>query len=121
MVLVVGANSAEQDEISRCLQPYYRVLRSTNITEASAQLSKTLPAVMVLDPDLPDGDGIEWLRRLRANPATQSMVVACVTRRSTVREKVIGFLAGADDYVIHPIDADTFAYRISLLARIGRH
>lgn len=118
--LVVDANAAERDQISRCLQPFYHVLSATTIGEATTLVRRTLPTVVVLDPDLPDGDGIEWLRSLRSNPATRTLVVACVTRRSTVREKVIGFLAGADDYVIHPIDVDSFAYRISLLARIGR-
>lgn len=118
--LVVDANLAEREEIARCLHPYYRVLKATSVGEAMTQLRQRLPAVVVLDPDLPDGDGIEWLRYLRSNPATQTLVVACVTHRSSVREKVIGFLAGADDYVIHPIDVDTFAYRIALLARIGR-
>lgn len=118
--LVVDANLAEREEIARCLHPYYHVLKATSVGEAMTQLRQRLPAVVVLDPDLPDGDGIEWLRYLRSNPATQTLVVACVTHRSSVREKVIGFLAGADDYVIHPIDVDTFAYRIALLARIGR-
>lgn len=118
--LVVGANVAEREQISQCLQSFYRVLTANSLHDAMAQLPRFRPTVVVLDPDLPDGDGIEWLRRLRADPATKSLVVACVTHRSTIREKVMGFLAGADDYVIHPIDPDTFAYRVALLARIGR-
>ncbi len=118
--LVVGANFIECEQIARCLQPFYRILTAGSAGEAMAHVRQIRPAVVVLDPDLPDGDGIEWLRRLRADPATKSLVVACVTHRSTVREKVMGFLAGADDYVIHPIDPETFAYRVALLARIGR-
>ena len=93
---------------------------ANNLSEATIYVRQVHPAVVVLDPDLPDGDGIEWLRRLRADPATKSLVVACVTHRSSIREKVTGFLAGADDYVIYPIDLETFAYRLALLARIGR-
>lgn len=118
--LVVDANPAEREEIAQCLQPFYQILQANSVGEAMTHLRQIRPAVVVLDPDLPDGDGIEWLRYLRTNPATQTLVVACVTHRATVREKVMGFLAGADDYVIHPIDVDTFAYRIALLARIGR-
>ena len=118
--LVVDANTAERERITQCLQPFYRVLMANNLSEATIYVRQVHPAVVVLDPDLPDGDGIEWLRRLRADPATKSLVVACVTHRSSIREKVTGFLAGADDYVIYPIDLETFAYRLALLARIGR-
>jgi DNA-binding response OmpR family regulator len=118
--LVVDANAVEYEKIARCLEPIYRILKAVALAEAMQHLQQAHPAVVVLDPDLPDGDGIEWLRYLRANPATQSLVVACVTHRASVREKVTGFIAGADDYVIYPIDPDTFAYRVALLARIGR-
>ena len=118
--LVVDANTAERERITQCLQSFYRVLMANNLSEAAIYVRQVHPVVVVLDPDLPDGDGIEWLRRLRADPATKSLVVACVTHRSTIREKVTGFLAGADDYVIYPIDPETFAYRVALLARIGR-
>lgn len=118
--LVVDADSAEYEKIARCLEPFYRVIKATALGEAMQRLQQALPTVVVLDPDLPDGDGIEWLRYLRANPVTQALIVACVTHRSSVREKVVGFLAGADDYVIYPIDPETFAYRVALLTRIGR-
>jgi DNA-binding response OmpR family regulator len=118
--LVVDANSSESEKITHCLEPFYRILKATALGEAMQYLQRALPAIVVLDPDLPDGDGIEWLRYLRTNPATQAVVVACVTHRSSVREKVTGFLAGADDYLIYPIDPETFAYRVALLSRIGR-
>jgi DNA-binding response OmpR family regulator len=118
--LVVDADPAEREQIAQCLQPFYRILKATGLTEATMQLRQTQPSVVVLDPDLPDGDGIEWLRYLRGNPATRALVVACVTHRKTIRDKVNGFLAGADDYVVYPIDPVTFGYRVALLTRIGR-
>jgi two-component system OmpR family response regulator len=119
--LVVAANPADTRQIAECLQPFYRVRNATSLAEAALQLRQEQPTVVVLDPDLPDGDGMEWLRYLRSNPATQDVVVACVTHRATIREKVSGFLAGADDYVIYPISRETFGYRVVLLARMGRH
>jgi len=120
MALIVDANSVEYEQIARCLQPFYRVLQGSALGEAMTYLRQVQPTIVVLDPDMPDGDGFEWLRYLRSNPATQRLVVACVTHRSSVRDKVTGFMAGADDYVVFPIDPETFAYRVALLARIGR-
>jgi two-component system, OmpR family, response regulator len=119
--LVVVANSAEYEQIMYCLQPFYLSVQATSIDEATRQLQHLQPVVVVLDPDLPDGDGMEWLRYLRSNPATRELIVSCVSHRSTVRDKVTGFIAGADDYVIYPLNRDTFGYRLALLTRIGRH
>ena len=50
---------------------------------------------------------------------TRDVVVAWVTQRVTVGDKISGFIAGADDYVIYPINLETFGCRVTLLARIG--
>jgi DNA-binding response OmpR family regulator len=122
MALVVAAHAAEYEQIAHGLQSFYRMVKATTLGEATTRLREEKPAVIVLDPyDLPDGDGLEWLRYLRNNPATQDLVVACVTTHSSVRDKVNGFMAGADDYVVPPINGETFAYRLRLLVRIGRH
>ena len=119
--LVVAAKSAEYEQIAHCLQPFYRSVKAISIDEATRQLQQMQPAVVVLDPDLPDGDGMEWVRYLRSIPATRDLIISCVTHRSTVRDKVSGFIAGADDYVIYPLNRETFGYRLTLLTRIGRH
>ena len=119
--LVVAAKPAEYEQIAHCLQPFYRSVKAASIDEATRQLQQMQPAVVVLDPDLPDGDGMEWLRYLRSIPATRDLIISCVTHRSTVRDKVSGFIAGADDYVIYPLNRETFGYRLTLLTRIGRH
>ena len=56
--LVVGANFIECEQIARCLQPFYRILTAGSAGEAMAHVRQIRPAVVVLDPDLPDGDGI---------------------------------------------------------------
>jgi DNA-binding response OmpR family regulator len=122
MALVVAAHATEYEQIAHSLSSVYRMVKATTLGEATVRLRQEKPAVIVLDPyDLPDGDGLEWLRYLRNNPATQDLVVACVTTHSSVRDKVSGFLAGADDYIVPPINSETFAYRLRLLVRIGRH
>jgi DNA-binding response OmpR family regulator len=120
LALVVAANPEEFEQIARCLQPFYRMVKATTLQEADLNLPEARPTVVVLDPDLPDGDGVAWLRQLRRDPANQDLIVACVTHRSTVRDKISGFLAGADDYVVYPIDSETFGYRLTLIVRIGR-
>lgn len=71
--------------------------------------------LVLLDLGLPQLDGIEVLRRLRArrNP----LPVLIVTARDAVQDRIAGLDAGADDYVLKPYDLDELLARIRALIR----
>jgi DNA-binding response OmpR family regulator len=46
------------------------------------------------------------------------LIIACVTHRSSIRDKVAGFHAGADDYVVKPVNVETFMWRVVLLTKM---
>jgi DNA-binding response OmpR family regulator len=69
----------------------------------------------VLDLGLPRLDGVEVLRRLRGRG--QVLPVLILTARDATGDKVIGLDAGADDYLVKPIDLDELAARARALAR----
>jgi DNA-binding response OmpR family regulator len=70
---------------------------------------------IVLDIMLPGLDGLSVLRRLRARKA--SMHILLLTARDTVRDRVIGLEAGADDYLIKPFALEELLARIAALCR----
>jgi DNA-binding response OmpR family regulator len=73
-------------------------------------LVKTMTALVVLDLNLPDQDGLEVCRRLRARPAAPQVLV--LTARDDEADVVLGLDAGADDYLTKP-------FRLAeLLARV---
>jgi DNA-binding response OmpR family regulator len=76
------------------------------------------PAILLLEVDMPDGDGKMLIKQLRESPTLRNMIVCCVTRRSGIKDKVAGFQAGADDYVVKPVNLQTFMWRVVLLSRI---
>ena len=119
-VLIVEPDAAQQQRIAQCLPERYRVIGVTNLSDAMKQMAKQHPTIIVLEPDLPDGDGLAWVQQLRKSPATRAVVVICATHRATVRDKIAGFHAGADDYVVNPIDPDVFPSRLSLLMQVRR-
>jgi DNA-binding response OmpR family regulator len=119
-ILVVEPDTEQQQRIMRCLQARYRVIGAAKLAEAREQMARQHPPVIVLEPDLPDGDGLAWVRQLRENPATHAVIVICASHRSTPRDKISGFRAGADDYVVHPIDPEVFPSRLSLLMHVKR-
>jgi len=78
------------------------------------------PDLILLDGELPGLDGIEVLRRLRANLATRAIPVIMVTGRAGVRERVAGLRSGADDYVVKPFEPDELVARIESTLRRSR-
>jgi pilus assembly protein CpaE len=79
------------------------------------------PDLIVLDIMMPDMDGFEVCRRLRADPTTATVPVIMFTAKNMVDDKVTGFQAGADDYLTKPVHPDELATRVeALLARSAR-
>jgi DNA-binding response OmpR family regulator len=73
---------------------------------------------LLLDRNLPDGDGAKLLRQLRA--AGNFMPVLMLTARDTLDDKIEGFVAGADDYLVKPFALKEVELRLlALLRRSG--
>jgi len=71
--------------------------------------------VVLLDLGLPGGDGLGFLRTLRARG--QSLPVLIITARDAIADRVAGLDAGADDYLTKPFDLDELAARLRALLR----
>ena len=69
----------------------------------------------VLDRNLPDGDGLVLARRLRA--AGNALPLLILTARDTLEDKLTGFDAGADDYLVKPFALQEVEARLAALGR----
>ena len=72
--------------------------------------------VLVLDLGLPHLDGLEVCRRLRAQRGAGPLVLM-LTARDTLDDKLEGFAAGADDYLVKPFEAAELRVRLQALSR----
>jgi PleD family two-component response regulator len=70
------------------------------------------PDLILLDVMMPVIDGVEVVRRLRAQSSTASIPVVMLTAKSLSADKVVGLTAGADDYIVKPFDT------LELVARV---
>ena len=75
------------------------------------------PDLVLLDLMLPDLDGLEVCRRLRANAATARVPIVFLTARTDEATRVRGLAAGADDYVVKPFSTQELLLRIRAVLR----
>ncbi|MDE2563762.1 MAG: response regulator transcription factor [Sphingomonadales bacterium] len=86
-----------------------------DLASADAALGSASFDALVLDLGLPDGDGLEWLRRgRRARTVPPALVL---TARGALDDRVAGLDAGADDYLTKPFEIDEVAARLRALLR----
>lgn len=79
-----------------------------------------LPDALVLDLMLPDGDGLELCRELRARPDTQRLPILMLTARGEPADRIVGLELGADDYLPKPFEPRELLARLrALLRRAG--
>jgi two-component system response regulator TrcR len=87
--------------------------------EAIAKFDKIGPDVLVLDIMLPDTDGLEILQRIRVSGAYTPTLF--LTARDSVRDRVTGLTAGADDYMTKPFSLEELVARLRGLLRRSTH
>jgi DNA-binding response OmpR family regulator len=75
------------------------------------------PELILLDLTLPDIDGIDLCRELKADFRFQGIPIIMLTARSSTEDKIVGFESGADDYVIKPFEPRELVARIKALLR----
>jgi DNA-binding response OmpR family regulator len=86
-----------------------------NVADAEAALAAESYDIAVLDLRLPDGDGLDLLRRRRA--AGLAIPVLILTARDSLSDRVKGLEQGGDDYVLKPFHIDEVVARLRALLR----
>jgi two-component system cell cycle response regulator len=84
-----------------------------------AVTSGTPPDLAIVDWMMPGLDGIELCRRIRAETSLASLYVILLTGRATRSDLVAGLDAGADDYMVKPIDAEELRARVQVATRVA--
>jgi two-component system, OmpR family, phosphate regulon response regulator OmpR len=99
----------------------YRVHLAPDLASARQQLAQKsgLPDLLVLDLMLPDGDGLDFCRQLRAQPHTAALPVLMLSARGEPLDRVIGLELGADDYLAKPFEPRELLARVKALLRRG--
>src|ERR671931_1025889 len=98
---------------------------AVDVAYAAAEAAQKLPLnaydLLVLDLRLPDGDGLELCRRIRAGeldpPGGPELRILMLTARASLEDRVRGLDAGADDYLVKPFSLAELLARLRALVR----
>jgi len=99
----------------------YQIIAASNGEQGLTQAEAENPDLILLDVMMPEMDGYEVAKRLRANSLTANTPILMFTAKTQLDDKVTGFEAGADDYLTKPTHpTELIAHVKALLARSGK-
>ncbi len=95
----------------------FEVLTASDGMEAITIAKKELPHLIILDVMMPGIDGIETCKKIKRIPALKNTIITFLTARGEDYSQIIGFDAGADDYIAKPIKPQVLISRIKALLK----
>lgn len=95
----------------------YAVVLADNGAVALSQFAREQPALLVLDILMPEMDGLEVCRRLRAEPRSAATPILFVSSRDDEVDKIIGLEMGGDDYLAKPFSPRELVARVKAILR----
>ncbi|WP_341520253.1 response regulator [Pseudomonas sp. G.S.17] len=119
-LLIVDDNAATRYALRRRMELHdFVVLEAGTGNEGLALIASEAPDALILDVNLPDMSGFDIVRLLRSEPRTALLPVVHVSAASIQTADIVtGLEAGADAYLVHPVDADVLLATLRTLLRV---
>lgn len=118
-VLIIEDDAGLNRGISFALeQEGYSVFSARTFREGWAHFEREEIAAVILDLNLPDGDGVELCRRIRQLPGERAKAaVVMLTARDMETDEIMGLTSGADDYITKPFSVSVLKLRLQNILR----
>lgn len=111
-ILVIEDNEDMRRYLHSILSQDYNVLLASDGQEGIDKAVKNIPAAIISDVMMPKADGYEVAAKLKNNIITQDVPIILLTAYDSDEQRVAGYKAGADSYIVKPFNADTLKARI---------
>lgn len=93
----------------------YQITPAASGAEALSKVQEALPDLLIIDTTLPEGDGLEWLSRLRGEFSADQLPVLVFSLDPSLETVERAYHAGAQDYLITPFDPVVMEEKIETL------
>jgi len=111
-IYVVDDNDTNLSVVKEALKKQYRVITLPSAIRMFAHMEKVTPDLILLDIEMPEMDGFEALRRLKANAKQEGIPVIFLTGTTDAAIEVRGFQMGVIDFITKPFSAPVLLNRI---------
>ncbi len=91
----------------------YNVVSAGSLKDADHELSKNIFDAILLDIELPDGDGLKYYTKISNDPKFKKIPTLFLSARNEISNKLMAFSLGADDFISKPFDPLELRARIS--------
>lgn len=95
------------------LEDDFELSEAHNGSECLDVVQNDRPDLILLDVDMPDMTGYEVCRKLKQNPATSTIPIIFVSAMDLPEQRLEGFEAGGDEYIVKPVDAELLLQKIN--------
>ncbi len=118
-VLIVDDNAMNVDVLRRLLRKDYELDTAGSGEECLAKVSAFKPHLVLLDIMMPGIDGYETCRRIKSSAVGDVVQVILVSGKGSAAERVKGYEAQADDYLVKPFDHEELLSKVRVQFRLG--
>ena len=119
-LLLADDNADMREYLRRLLSTQWTVEVVTNGREALEAVLRRPPDLLVADVMMPELDGLELTRQLRANPETSGLPILLLSARAGEEAVAEGLALGANDYIVKPFSARELVARVRVQLEIAR-
>ena len=117
-ILVIDDDELVSRTLQRALKMYdYQVMTANSGIDGLQLARRHRPDLFILDIMMPGVDGYQVCRQIRGDPLLKDLPVLFLTAKAKDEDKIEGFRAGADDYLVKPFNMEELELRVKAILR----
>lgn len=117
-ILIVDDNAMNRDILCRILRKDYDLETAEDGQQCLSRLPEFHPQLVLLDIMMPGIDGYEVCRRIKSGEENSGVQVILVSGKGSTAERLRGYEAQADDYIVKPFDHDELRSKVRVQFRL---